>query len=41
MRPNDAVGKANSVDSDQTVPLGSDTVWSVSTLFAQAYLSEN
>ena len=30
---------ANSVDHDQTAPL--DAVWSGSTLFAQAYLSEN
>ena len=37
--PNDADGMANSVDPDQTAPLG--TVWSGSTLFAQAYLSEN
>ena len=34
-----AEGKANSVDPDQTAPLGA--VWSGSTLFAQAYLSEN
>ena len=45
MSPNDADGMANSVDpdqtapSDQTAPLGA--VWSVSSLFAQAYLSEN
>ena len=31
--PNDADGMANSVDPDQTTPLGA--------LFAQAYLSEN
>ena len=37
--PNDADGMANSVDPDQTAPLGE--VWSGSTLFAQAYLSEN
>ena len=36
MCPNDAEGIANSVDPDQ---LGA--VWSGSTLFAQAYLSEN
>ena len=35
MSPNDADGKANSVDPDQTAPL------SGSELFAQAYLSEN
>ena len=39
MSPNDAVGIANSVDPDQTTPLGA--VWSGSTLFAQAYLSKN
>ena len=39
MSPNDADGMANSVDPDQTAPLG--TVWSGSALFAQAYLSEN
>ena len=33
MSPNDADGIANSVDPDQTAPR--------STLFAQAYLSEN
>ena len=35
---------ANSVDPDQTAPLGAvplGAVWSGSTLFAQAYLSEN
>ena len=32
-------GMANSVDPDQTAPLGA--VWSGSALFAQAYLSEN
>ena len=37
--PNDADGMANSVDPDQTSPLGA--VWSGSALFAQAYLSEN
>ena len=39
MSPNDADGMANSVDPDQTFPLGA--VWSGSALFAQAYLSEN
>ena len=39
MSPNDADGMANSVDPDQTPPLGA--VWSGSTLFAQAHLSEN
>ena len=39
MSPNDADGMANSVDPDQTAPLGS--VWSGSALFAQAYLTEN
>ena len=34
MRPKDAEGIANSVDPDQTAPLGS-------ALFAQAYVSEN
>ena len=38
MCPNDADGMANSVDPDQTAPLGA--VWSGSALFAQAYLSE-
>ena len=37
--PNDADGMANSVDPDQTAPLGA--VWSGSALFAQAYLSKN
>ena len=37
MSPNDADGMANSVDPDQTAPLGA--VWSGSALFA--YLSEN
>ena len=37
--PNDADGMANSVDPDQTAPLGA--VWSGSALFAQEYLSEN
>ena len=36
---NDADGMANSIDPDQTDPLGA--VWSASALFAQAYLSEN
>ena len=39
MSPNDAEGMANSVDPDQTAPLGA--VWSGSALFAQAYPSEN
>ena len=39
MSPNDADGMANSVDPDQTAPLGA--VWSGSALFAQDYLSEN
>ena len=39
MHPNDADRMANSVDPDQTAPLGA--VWSGSTLFAQAFLSEN
>ena len=39
MSPNDADGMANSVDPDQTAPLGA--VWSGSALFAQAYLSED
>ena len=39
MSPNDADGMANSVDPDQTAPLGA--VWSESALFAQAYLSKN
>ena len=37
--PNDADGMANSVDPDQTAPLGA--VWSGSTLFAQTCLSES
>ena len=36
MGPKDADGIANSVDPDQTAPLGA--VWSGSTLFAQAYV---
>ena len=39
MHPKDAEGIANSVDRDQTAPLGA--VWSGSALFAQTYLSEN
>ena len=39
MSPNDADGMANSVDPDQTAPLGA--VWFGSALFAQAYPSEN
>ena len=38
MSPKDADGMANSIDPDQTAPLGA--VWSGSALFAQAYLSE-
>ena len=38
MHPKDAEGIANSVDPDQTAPLG--TVWSGSALFAQTCLSE-
>ena len=37
--PNDADWMANSVAPDQTAPLGA--IWSGSTLFVQAYLSEN
>ena len=37
--PKDAEGMANSVDTDQTAPLGA--VWSGSTQFAQTCLSEN
>ena len=39
MSPNDADGMANSVDPDQTAPLGA--VWSGSALFAQTNLFEN
>ena len=39
MGPNDVDRVANSVDPDQTAPLGA--VWSGSALFAQVYLSEN
>ena len=39
MHPKDAEGIANSVDPDQTAPLGAS--WSGSALFAQTYLSEN
>ena len=39
MSRKDADEMAKSVDPDQTAPLGA--VWSGSTLFAQAYLSEN
>ena len=38
MSPNDADGMANSIDPDQTAPLGA--VWSGSALFAQTCLSE-
>ena len=39
MRPKDADRMANSVDPDQTAPLGA--VWSGPTMFALAYLSIN
>ena len=39
MSPNDAARMANSVDPDQTAPLGA--VWSGSALFTEAYLSKN
>ena len=39
MYQKNANGMANSVDPDQIAPLGA--VWSGSTLFAQAYLSQN
>ena len=39
MSPNEAEGMANSVDPDQTAPLGA--VWSGSALFAQTCLSKN
>ena len=39
MSPKDAGRMANSVDPDQTAPLGA--IWSGSSLFAQAYLFEN
>ena len=39
MSPKDADGMANSVDPDQTAPIGA--VWSGSTVFAQTCLSEN
>ena len=39
MQPKDAEGTANSVDPDQTAPLGA--VWSASALFAQACPSKN
>ena len=39
MHPKDAEGIANSVDPDQTAPLGA--VWSGSALFAHTCLSEN
>ena len=38
MHPKDAEGIANSVDPDQTAPLGA--VWSGSALFAQTCLSK-
>ena len=39
MHAKDAAGIANSVDPDQTAPLGA--VWSGFALFAQTYLFEN
>ena len=39
MSPKDVDGIANSVDPDQTAPLGA--VWSGSTLFAQTCVSEH
>ena len=39
MHPEDAAGIANSIEPDQTAPVGA--VRSGSALFAQAYLSEN
>ena len=39
MCPKDADGMANSIDPDQTTPLGA--VWSGSTLFDHTCLSEN
>ena len=39
MHPNGEDRMANSVDPDQTAPLGAG--WSGSALFAQTYLSEN
>ena len=39
MQSKDSVGTANSVDPDQTAPLGA--VWSETAMFAQTYLSEN
>ena len=39
MHPKDAAAIANSVDPDQTAPLGA--VWSVSALFVQTCLSQN
>ena len=39
MHPKDAEGIANSIDPDQTAPLGA--VWSGSALFAQTCLYEN
>ena len=42
MRAKDADGMANSVDLDQTAPTASvGAVWSGSTLFVHARLSEN
>ena len=39
MPPKDAEGIANSVDADQTAPVG--VAWCGSALFAQACLSKN
>ena len=39
MHPKDAAGIVNSVDPDQTAPLGA--VWSGSALFDQTCLSKN
>ena len=43
LHPKDAAGMANSVDPDQTTPLGAPpgAVWSGSSLFARAGLSKN
>ena len=42
MHPKDADEMANSVDPDQTAPTAPlGAVWSGSTMFAQAYLSDN
>ena len=41
MHPKDADRMVNSVDPDQTAPVGAGAVWSGSALFAQACLSKN